>query len=160
MYDLLFNAFIPEERRSKEAHMALLDHPHYALYVRRDEGVLTGFLSTFELDEFRFVEHFAVGPHMRSKGIGGTLLREYCELDARPVILEVEPPDTAPMASRRIAFYEKHGFFLNHYAYLQPPLQLGFSPLPLLLMSRPQTLSEEQFCSIRQVLYQSVYNIC
>lgn len=51
--------------------------------------------------------------------------------EAKKVILfEVEDPDTE-LAQRRIGFYERMGFHLSPFEYVQSPLQKGQDDLPL-----------------------------
>lgn len=46
-------------------------------------------------------------------------MEEYIRQSGKPVLLEVEPP-LGEMEQRRIGFYERLGFHLNPYAYVQP----------------------------------------
>lgn len=82
----------------------------------------------------------------------------YIGESARPIVLEVEPPDT-DMAQRRISFYERLGFHLNPFEYMQPPLQKGQPELSLKIMSYPQTLTDAEFALYKETLYSKVYKV-
>ena len=65
-------------------------------------------------------------------------------------------PETV-LAARRIAFYERNGFFLNDFPYLQPPLSNGRDPVPLRVMTSGRAVSREEFERIKALLYTRVY---
>lgn len=72
------------------------------------------------------------------------------------MLLEVEPPE-GEMQRRRIGFYERNGFCLNHYPYQMPCLHGDGPSLPLLLMSRPAPLTDREARQAAERLYQEVY---
>ena len=63
------------------------------------------------------------------------------------------------MKKRRIGFYERNGFFLNEYPYVQPPISQGRKPVPLMIMTSGAAISEKEFEEIRNTLYKEVYKI-
>lgn len=159
IYALMAISFPESELRTYEEQKKLLDHPRYRLCLETDqEGDVIGVLAAWELSAFRFVEHLAVDPGKRSGGIGRRLLTHYLAEKSTPVVLEVEPP-AGELEQRRIAFYGRLGFHLNDYPYAQPPLRPGQKPLPLLLMSYPQPLADEQLRLYRDTLYREVYGL-
>ena len=72
--------------------------------------------------------------------------------------MEVEPPETE-MARRRIGFYQRHGIFLNRFAYWQQPLRPGAVPMPLLVMSWPRPVSAGGFEPYKKIIYREVYGV-
>jgi len=162
VYALLARAFSAEERRTQSGQYALLEHPHYKLYVWRDENSnITALLAAYEMERegLYFIEHFVVTDALRGQGMGGKILDHYVSQKQGCVVLEAEPAGSAPMAQRRIAFYERHGFYANPYPYEQPPLQQGFDWLPLQIMSYRAPLQQAEFSRIRDVLYQKAYRV-
>lgn len=155
---LMEKSFPLEEYRPYPEQKALLSRPAYGLYAARNdrEGNLLGFAAVWEWEDFAFIEHIAVSPDYRNGGLGGKLLDQVVALLEKPVCLEVEPPDGG-MASRRIGFYQRHGFFLNPYPYTQPAISEGRSPIPLLIMTHGQEILEAEFLTIRNRLYHEVY---
>ncbi|GKV55925.1 N-acetyltransferase [Sporosarcina sp. NCCP-2222] len=159
LYALMEESFPISERRTYEGQKALLTDPHYRLVTKSDtNNQIIAFIASWEFTAFRFVEHIAVDPFMRGSGTGGKLMASYLEESLKPVILEVELPDTE-LAKRRIGFYERLGFHLNPFDYVQPPLQKGQADLPLYIMSYPRLITEEEFSQIREILYANVYKV-
>lgn len=156
----LMQASFPEsERRTYAGQKELLADPYYHVITETDNyNQIVAFLAAWEFPFFRFVEHIAVDPSTRGSGIGGKIMAAYIEESRKPILLEVEHPDTE-MAQRRIGFYERLGFHLNHFDYVQPPLQKGQDNLPLKMMSYPQLLTDEEFMLYRGILYTNVYKV-
>lgn len=157
VFSLMEKAFPPTERRTKAGQRALFHHSGYSYRILQDEGKnFLGFLAVWDLGEFRFVEHFAVNEAARGKGIGGKALQMWMQEADTPVILEVEPPETET-ARRRIGFYQRLGLHLNDFPYTQPSMQEGQPPIPLQIMSWPETIKEEAFRPWQERIYQAVY---
>jgi ribosomal protein S18 acetylase RimI-like enzyme len=156
----IMEATFPEcEIRTYAGQRALLSNPYYRLVTETDDnGSIIAFLAGWEFPLFRFVEHIAVNPAIQGGGIGTKLMSAYIEQSTKPVLLEVEPPDTS-IAQRRVSFYERLGFQLNPFQYVQPPLRDGQADLPLNIMSYPQPLKEAEFVMFREILYTEVYKI-
>ncbi len=160
-YRLLETSFPPTERRVKDGQRNLFDtETLYRVYGLKNEKKHTveAFLAVWELDSVLFLEHFAVDPNLRGKGLGSRLLCELAGMTDKPLCLEVEPPLTA-VAKRRIEFYKRNGFFLNEYPYTQPSLAKGQPPIPLLIMTYGKAVDQNRFEGIRDELYRRVYHI-
>lgn len=159
MYRIMEESFPLIEYRTYEGQQALLANGNYRLLTKENElGEVIAFLAGWEFDEFCFVEHIAVKPSIRGGGLGKQLMLDFIEQMNKPVVLEVEPPEEE-MSQRRIGFYERLGFHLNSYPYVQPPLRAGQPDFPLMVMSYPNLLTKEQFQSCRDTLYAEVYQI-
>ena len=159
LWEIMEEAFPPEERRTRKGFARILRDPALCLTVHRDAaGLPAAFLIGWELEGFRYVEHFAVSASLRGQGKGGRMLADFLSAAPAPIVLEVEPPET-DTARRRVAFYERLGFCLNPYPYEQPPLQPTTSAIPLMVMSWPAPLSEEDFGRVREELYRRVYRV-
>ena len=157
VFALMDAAFPDSEMRTYTGQQALFGIPFYRLYVHREaQERIAAFLAAWEFENFRFVEHIAVDESLRGGGIGAAMLCDFAAQDSRPIVLEVEPPET-DIAQRRIGFYKRLGFALNLYSYEQPPLRNGQSALPLLVMSYPHALSKAEFEQYKDVLYREVY---
>ena len=68
----------------------------------------------------------------------------------------MEPPDTET-ARKRIGFYERNGFYLNDYPYIQPPMSEGKNELPLLIMTSGGKVDKKTFDMMMTTLYEKVY---
>lgn len=159
IFAIMEASFPVSEIRTYSGQRALLANPNYHLFAEKDEeGRTLAFLAAWEFPELRFVEHIAVNPEVRSGGIGKKLMNSYIGRSDKPVLLEVEPPD-GELEQRRIGFYERLGFYLNPYNYVQPPLRTGQAELPLRIMTHPEPVSSKQFQRFREILYTEVYQI-
>lgn len=156
VYGILEKSFPETERRSYEGQKKLLQDPRYRIYVRKEGKEILAFLALWDLGDWMFAEHLAVSPDHRNGGLGGRFLREMMERAGGRMCLEVELPDTET-AKRRIGFYERNGFFLNRYPYEQPPLSKGADRIPMYVMTAGRPVGEEEFESLRRLVYASVY---
>ncbi|WP_216857425.1 GNAT family N-acetyltransferase [Paenibacillus tritici] len=159
IFAIMEASFPVSELRTYSGQRDLLNHPNYHLYTSKDaEGRILAFLAAWEFPGLRFIEHIAVNPALRSGGIGNKLMSSYIARSGKPVLLEVEPPD-GELEQRRIGFYERLGFHLNPYDYMQPPLRAGQADLPLRIMTYPEPVTMEEFHRFRDILYTDVYQV-
>lgn len=158
VWNIMESSFPPEERRTRAGQESLLENSYYQLYGYKKEGETVAFFAVWRFAEFLYVEHFAVAESERNGGIGAGLLQELLKLHGMPTVLEVEPPE-GELPHRRIRFYERNGFVMNDYDYVQPPLQEGKSEIPLRIMSYPKRLEPERFETIRTTLYREVFQM-
>ena len=155
-YTILTDSFPPDELRSRDEHEALLARPDYTVYAHYDRGELIAFLTVWETESLAFIEHFAVGKCHRNRGLGAKLLEQLKKQLGKPLCLEAELPNS-PLAERRLAFYERNGFLINQFPYMQPALEPGKQPVPLYLLTTDKPLDVESFLTIKQYLYTVVY---
>lgn len=156
IFSLMEVSFPKDEYRTRDEQLALFDRPQYRVYLYCVEGAIRGFAAVWTLDGVCFLEHLAVDPRFRSHGIGGRILRELLALYGGRVCLEVELPETE-LAVRRIGFYERLGFSLNRYPYLQPAMSKGQNAVPLWIMTSWGRIEREEFETLRDLLYHEVY---
>ncbi|WP_058829374.1 GNAT family N-acetyltransferase [Paenibacillus polymyxa] len=159
IYAIMESSFPASECRTFEAQKALLKHPSYRIMTEKNEqGNIVAFLAGWEFAHFRFVEHIAVDSRIRGGGLGKKLMSRFVSRSDQPVVLEVEPP-VDEWSRRRIGFYERLGFHLNHFEYVQPPLREGQADLRLQIMSYPDALTESAFAPFKEILYTEVYGL-
>lgn len=156
VWDIFTDSFEDDLRRSYEGQKQLLNDRIYHLDHIIDEGVVVGFISWWDLDEFIFVEHFAVDKNQRGKGLGARTVCDMLGKD-KTIILEVEPAHTL-IDEKRIAFYKRCGMFLNEYFYMQPALQPSYKPVELIIMSS-KPLLEDEFNKVKHTLYKKIYKL-
>jgi NAD+ diphosphatase len=159
MERLLAASFPLEEYRN------LTQLRHYAIHQKNFHIVIAlvdkqpiGFVSYWELSRFYYIEHFAVDRNCRNQGYGEAIIRQFIEHLQRPVVLEVELPDTE-MAQRRIAFYQRNNFVLWNETYLQPPYRKGNHPLPMRLMAHGALNCKDDYKEIVEEIYRQVYGM-
>lgn len=142
MEALYLESFPPEERRPWQQILSLTESgPRFIFLTIITDDKPAGFMTVWNLGMVVYVEHFATFPALRGHGIGREAIRTLIESSSVPVILEVEPAATGPMAARRIEFYTRAGLIPhNNFPYIQPPYSPDLPSVPLTLMtSRPVT---------------------
>lgn len=60
------------------------------MYSFSDEGVFIGFVGSWKIGDYFYIEHLAISPNLRGKGYGQKVLSGFCEQVSR-VILEIDP---------------------------------------------------------------------
>lgn len=153
------NSFPIDERREYIELIKLVEHePAFNLEALYEDDLFVGFISYWNFDVCRYVEHFAIDTSQRGNGVGSASLQAFVERDSKPVVLEVELP-TDEVSRRRIAFYNRHGFVLHEsYRYIQPPYASDRNPVELRLM----TWGDYSGCSIEDIastLHRRVYGV-
>lgn len=159
IFSILENSFPPDEYRTYEDQKVLLNNPNYTVYVIPDDksDCIKAFITVWKFEDFAFIEHFAVNPVYRNQGLGSLILRETMNLLQCQICLEVELPET-DLAKRRIGFYERNGFFVNHYPYIQPSYAKDKQPIPLLIMTSGNCISNDQFDNVQKTIFREVYH--
>ncbi len=153
---LLEESFPPDERRTDDKQREVFSNPNYKPFVCKVDKQFAGTITSWQLDNIVFIEHFAVAPSMRNQGIGAKMLVDFCKHTDKTIVLEVEPP-TNELAKRRIAFYQRQGFIFNDYEYYQPAYSEGKNGVSLKIMSYGKALNNDEFLSIKNALYKGVY---
>ncbi len=157
IYRLMEESFVEDEYRNYEGQKQLLSLDHYTVFVEYHEtGDVMAFIALWAFDAFIYIEHFVVNPKYRNRGLGSKLLMNIMDKFDKRICLEVEPPEDE-LKSRRIEFYRRNGFYLNDYAYTQPPLSKGKQPLSLKIMTSHESVDEAHFNEIKALLYKYVY---
>lgn len=161
VWKLMETSFPSDERWDKSGFLSEYQNSEFRSMVYHPDGKLGGVMDFWDFGSFIYIEHFAVQPHLRGQGIGAALMSELSRIaGGRPYLLEAEPPQDSDIAARRVSFYERLGFVLNSYEYIQPAMGEDEHPLPLVIMSAPSALTEEQFIFVRDKMYEKVYHGC
>ena len=126
-------AFPANERRDAEWQARALAQDAYYMCAAAEDGALCAIAFYWMHGGELFLEHLAVAPGLRGRGIGAALLREIRELPGK-LILEIEKPDDAE-TQRRLRFYEREGLTLAPFGYDAPGYQAGTGDCALQLMS-------------------------
>lgn len=156
LYDLLDQSFPPAEIRSFENQEKLLKRDDYNVYVLKENDEILAFFAEWQNEHYRFIEHLAVNEKYRSLGLGSKTLQAYTDLSSKPVVLEVEPPND-DIQQRRVKFYEKNGFSLTSFGYLQPVINEGHEGVPLVMMTYPKRMNDGELEQVKNWLDMTVY---
>jgi ribosomal protein S18 acetylase RimI-like enzyme len=137
-------SFPLNEKRNLDQQTAVYNTPEYHLNIYIIDRQLIGFISFWTATEFTFIEHLAIAPEFRNRGLGKTILKPFLENSSKPVILEIELPvdDTT---RRRLLFYESLGFHVNKHQHFQPPYHSGDEPIPMKILSFPGMISTSDY---------------
>lgn len=136
-------AFPPAERREAGQLRRVIERRE-AMHFNAiwSEGELAGLFAYWDLRDFYYLEHLAVFAALRDRGIGAKVLEYIASHLQGTRLLEVEPPAT-PVAARRVAFYERHGYEVLDTGYVQPSYDGRREGYPLWIMGndRPPGLT-------------------
>lgn len=157
---LYHESFPPEERRRWESIEQLVrSNPAFHFTVLKSTNCPIGFITWWNLKHAVYIEHFAISPAMRSKGLGAMTMGRFTALHPnRMVVLEAEPAGSNAMAQRRINFYGRCGFTPHpRFHYLQPPYSPGLPEVELTLLTCGESVSESRLSSIASEIHTKVY---
>ncbi|MCR8969084.1 GNAT family N-acetyltransferase [Facklamia sp. 7083-14-GEN3] len=157
MWDIYESSFPEDEKRSLKRQLELLKNPNYQMKSLKDDNKVVGFICFWDIGEYVFIEHFAIDDKYRGRNYGSKFLNAFIGEANKKIVLEVEMPEDI-LAKRRIKFYQRLDFKLNDYDYTQPPLEEGKNSIPLLLMTYPEAMDQEQFNQVKEALYGVVYS--
>lgn len=145
--------FPEDERRSEKQFRSLFTNPKVKVFSVLKELKNIGYLVSWELTNFVFIEHFEIFSEFRSLKYGseiiGDLFKNYSH-----IVLEAEQENHGEDAKRRIAFYERNGFTVIDENYVQPCYEAGKNELKLLLFAN---WKQENIQLIKEEIYDVVY---
>jgi len=157
-WEIYESSFPSDERRTLKLQKELIKNKKYNFFRVTNKDALVAIICDWNFGDFLFIEHLAVKENFRGKGSGKESLKEYLSKNNKKIVLEVERPENE-IAIKRINFYEKNGFKLNAFGYIQPPYGKDKNPVPMFLMSYPKKITEPEFSSIRERLHIVVYGL-
>lgn len=155
IWSMYCEAFPYEERRSLDEQKRIMESKKYTLLAWTKSGKLVGFIGFWKYEEFCYVEHLAIHPDFRSQGYGTRLFSSWLEGRTKQIILEIEPIIDR-ITHRRYLFYTSLGFRKNPMAHVQLPFHAALQPLPLELLSYPDTISLQCFQCFRDILKKEI----
>ena len=158
LQQIYIDAFASDERREWHELMELLLQPNFTMNQVFDDQALIGLINFWDLQNFIFIEHFALNAEYRGNGIGSQVIKQITEENSARVVLEVEEP-TDEYTRRRITFYGRLGFSPCENIYFQPPYAPDKSKVKMLLMSYPDRIIPLEFDRIKTQLYRDVYQL-
>ena len=160
LFEKLLKASFPvaEYRDMKELRGVVERNGLFHLLSLEEENRIVGFISYWEFESFVYVEHFVIDESFRGRKYGETAILKFVAEQPKPVVLEVEPPETE-IARRRINFYERCHFHLIDKDYMQPPYRQGDAMLRLVLMSTDKDFCADSFDCVKQTIYREVYGL-
>ena len=156
-FALLESDFCLDERKTKANELKAFKESNFSPNFIYDGEIFVGYVCFWEFENFLFIEHLAISKEMRGTGVGSRFLKEFAENSNKPIILEVELPETE-IAEKRIKFYERLGFVVNQFPYIQPAYQPESNPVDMFVMSYGSSLSKQNFDDYTHKIKKVVYN--
>jgi len=153
---IYIESFHSDERREWQELTELLHKPHFNLNQVFEDQKLIGLITSWNLLNFTFIEHFAIQKSDQGNGVGSQVIKQMIDTKSTKVVLEVEEP-TDDLTRRRIIFYERLGFSICECIYYQPPYSNDKSKVKMLLMSFPDKIMPWEFDEIKTQLYREIY---
>ena len=155
VYDKMVTAFPYEERRDRSDQKDCIGKEYFSFLEIFDDNSPVGFISLWSFPEFLYIEHFAIDVNCRSHGYGSLVLQKIKDEYKKPVILEAEIPLTTEQI-KRIVFYDRNGFKVNSFPYIQPSYH-GGEGVPLNILSFPRLLTDEEYNTFLRHTRKNVY---
>jgi len=157
VYDLYNSAFPQYQRRTWAGIESIFNKkPAFHCICVKSNNEFVGLIHYWTFEKFVYVEHFAVHPDFRNKGIGTSVMKEFLSKIELPVVIETETPRSL-VASQRIHFYERLGFYMTTNFYMQPPYEGSQVMMSMLIMSNDYHFVNKHFTLIKNTLYKEVY---
>lgn len=158
---LYIESFPRNERRPILEMLRLMkDESRFCvLLLEVENNTRVGFVTYWKFETFVFVEHLAVVSNKRSAGYGDEAVQVFIKQTPLPLVGEIELPSASESAARRVKFYEKQGFQLWDFSYLQPPYEEGFEPVPMLITLHGDLGFPSGFEAVRDTIYTQIYKI-
>ena len=156
-HDLYVDAFPIDERRPWHdlENRINNDERFSAYYICDTLGEYVGIITTWNLGEATYIEHFAIDSKKRSKGYGTSVLQRLTSMTPLPVVLEAELATLDENARRRIEFYERNGFKASSdFEYIQPAYTANTQPVEMTLLSHGDINPNK----VKRLLYKHVYD--
>lgn len=151
-------SFPEEERRDFSLICGLIaNESKFSAYALTTKGNYVGFITTWNFEDFVYIEHFAIEPIARNGGIGANVMQQFLS-GKESVVLEVEVP-IDELSKRRVEFYERLGFKLDSHPYFQPPYRKEGRDIEMRLMSYGCIDMEDLFNSVCYILHSNVYGV-
>lgn len=157
-WELYTNSFPIEEQRPLSLHQKAINDTRFHPYVYvSDQDELLAICFYWQFPQFKYLEHFAVNPKYRNKGIGSKIIKNFAQ-DHQPVILEIEPPiDT--ISIQRLRFYKRNLFKETPHCFKQLKYQKIKEDVWLNLLCN-QEMSTNLFQQFQDIIYQELTIYC
>ncbi len=155
LFQFYLESFPTEERRELKALVNLLSEPEMFFTAVLNDNKIVGMVVYWNFGGFLYIEHLALFPDQRRKGLGSVVLKMLRML-GRPILLECEMPYDE-ISTNRVSFYNKAGFSSLPIDYFQPPYREGESLLPMMLFSDQSVWNQEVLGNAIKLFHWEVY---
>ena len=129
------------------------------LYDIKIDGTHIGVCLCWILDEFLYIEYFAIERKYRCLGYGSAALKKLMKMYDN-IILEVVPEETNDLAYRRVNWYRSLGFYLYNDTYPYPYFldngEVTFIDFRLISSNE---LTSYEYKKAVHLLHKNIYNL-
>lgn len=158
VWELYESSFPLAERRKQNDHIQAMEDARFLPISAWEGSQLIGILFYWEWDTYRYLEHLAIHPDLRSQGYGSQLLRELRDSE-HTVIIEIDPLSNE-QSVRRLQFYERNGFALTPHRFVHLPYRKDAPPIELLILSYPKMITKTQYKDFLSFMEETVIRYC
>ncbi len=142
--DLYVESFPIFEQRTATQQAYAFQCERYKLLVFTDGDTFLGFISYWDFDTYRYVEHFAVNAVLRGKGYGSRMLQAFLQTTDKVTLLEIDPVVDS-VSEARLRFYKKCGFHENPYPHRHPAYRSEYKPHSLEVLTAKRKITKEEY---------------
>ncbi len=158
VWELYTHSFPTDEQRTLNMHLKAIENNRFCPYVYTSEqSELLAICFYWEFTDFIYLEHFAVNPTFRNKGIGSEILNALTSQN-KPIILEIEPPIDLQQ-KQRLKFYQRSNFTQTGYTFKQLKYQLNSNEVLLELLCN-QPMNNNLFEKFQNTIYTELEVYC
>ncbi len=116
VWEIYQNSFPLSEQRTLAHQQTALRSSDFYFMVYREENTIVGLIGYWEIDDYLYIEHYAINPALRGGGYGSRILEDLIRHTPRTVILEIDEVKDE-ISTRRLHFYQRLGFVMNPYRH-------------------------------------------
>lgn len=153
LYD---SAFPKHEKRSYQGRKSIQNLADYYLYYFSDNNQFVGFIGSWKINVFFYIEHLAVSHQLRGMGYGQKVLKMFSQ-SAKKIVLEIDPV-IDDVSKNRLHFYLRCGFKINEYKHIHPNYHPEFLPHPLEILSFPGFIDNKNYQTFNEKLKNIIMN--
>ena len=88
-WNLYEKSFPIYERRTLDTHIKALDDENFYCTYITENNTFIGILFYWKLEEFIYIEHFAIDESLRGKGYGSKVLKEFSSIERNLIYLHL-----------------------------------------------------------------------
>ena len=144
------------ERRAWGQLVSMIGNGQMEVGIVSDGYIYVGFAIWWQIEEWFYLEHFAIDPALRGQQYGSRVMEMFLEKASRKLVLEVEHANNVD-SQRRIAFYKKLGLDVVQIEYYQPPYIKDGSPIAMHLMVGEKIIDLYKFQKLVGTIKEKVY---
>lgn len=157
-WNLYETSFPIYERRTFDTHIKALDDENFHCTYITENNTFIGILFFWKLEEFIYIEHFAIDENLRDKGYGSKILKEFCLIE-KNLILEIDPP-IDNISIKRYYFYKNCGFKLYDFEHVQLPYRKGYEGYKLTILANGIDLNQELYSKFYHLMFKNLLPYC